>query len=300
MKNLVAGVLAGILVACISAAPASAQQATGKARKAAPKAAAKDAASPSSDLGVEEIVDRTNYAAYYQGADGRAKVHMTITDSQGRKREREFTILRWDAPDPNSTTPKKDQYYTGEQKFYVYFQRPADVNKMVFTVWKYLDRDDDRWLYLPGLDLVKRIAASDKRTSFVGSHFYYEDVSGRHITEDTHELIKTTDQYYVLKNTPKNPDAVEFAYFEMWIYKKNFVVVKTDYYDKQGRKYRTYQAQKVEMIDGYPTVTKSTMTDDKMGGKTEMSYASVKYNMGLPEDVFTERYLRRPPFKYLR
>ena len=58
-------------------------------------------------LSVEQIVNKTNHVAYYQGFDGRAKVKMTITDSQGRKRIREITILRWDQPGPNQ--PKKEQ-----------------------------------------------------------------------------------------------------------------------------------------------------------------------------------------------
>ncbi|UCG80758.1 MAG: hypothetical protein JSV60_00295, partial [Desulfobacterales bacterium] len=52
------------------------------------------------DLTVQEIVDKTESVAYYQGKDGRADVSMLITDSQGRKRQRQFTILRWDQPPP--------------------------------------------------------------------------------------------------------------------------------------------------------------------------------------------------------
>ncbi|MBW2064664.1 MAG: outer membrane lipoprotein-sorting protein [Deltaproteobacteria bacterium] len=182
----------------------------------------------------------------------------------------------------------------------MYFHRPADVNKMAFLVHKHLDRDDDRWLYLPALDLVKRIAATDKRTSFVGSDFFYEDISGRHIEEDTHELLKTTQNYYVLKNTPKNPKSVEFSYFTMWIHRQSFVVVKTEYLDKQGQKYREYTAKEVKVIQGYPTVTRATMADLRTGGYTELGYSTVKYNLGVPESVFTERYLRRPPYKYLK
>jgi len=55
---------------------------------------------------------------------------------------------------------RRDVADGGDQKFYVYFLEPADVRKMVYMVWKHTDRDDDRWLYLPALDLVKRIAAS--------------------------------------------------------------------------------------------------------------------------------------------
>ncbi len=245
---------------------------------------------------VDEIVAKTNRVSYYQGADGRAQVSMKIVDDQGRERQRQMTILRRDVPKDGQAGDE----HCGDQQFYVYFHRPADVNKMAFLVHKHLARDDDRWLYLPALDLVKRISAADKRTSFVGSHFYYEDVSGRHIDDDTHELVETTDNYYVLKNTPKEPKTVEFAYFKMWIHRKTFLVVKTEYYDGQDKKYRAYEAKKVDTIQGFPTVTQARMTDHRTGGFTDLEYKDVKYDVGLPEEIFTERYLRRAPREFLR
>ena len=118
---------------------------------------------------VDEIVTKANQASYYQGKNGRAKVSMSIKDSQGRERTREFTILRLDLEPANAT----NDVFTGDQMMYVYFERPADVNKMAYLVHKHVAQDDDRWLFMPGLNLVKRIAASDKRTSFVGSDFFY-------------------------------------------------------------------------------------------------------------------------------
>lgn len=247
---------------------------------------------------VQEIVEKADMVAYYQGKDGSAKVAMTITDSQGRARQRQFTILRMDAPHPGGETD--GDAYCGDQKFYVYFHLPADVNKMAFMVWKHVDKDDDRWLYLPALDLVKRIAAAEKRTSFVGSHFFYEDVSGRNVNADEHQLVDTSDNYYVLRNTPKDPSTVEFAYYKMWIHRKTFTTVKVEYYDNNEEKYREYEALGVDTIQGYPTVTRSQMKDLRTDGNTVIEYSNVKYDIGLPEDIFTERYLRRPPLKYLR
>lgn len=240
-------------------------------------------------MDVGEIVERANRTSYYQGEDGRARVKMEITDKQGRKRTRDFVILRKDEDD-------KDK----EQKFYVYFNRPADVNKTVFMVWKHVGKDDDRWMYLPALDLVKRIAAADERTSFVGSDFFYEDVSGRGPQEDTHELLETTDNYYVVKSTPKEPGLVEFSYFKSYIHKQSFIPVKIEFYDKRGEKYREAAAEKVDTVQGYPTVTQGSMTDLKSGSKTVLTYSSVQYDIGLPEDIFTERYLRQPPMEYLK
>lgn len=152
----------------------------------------------SEGLSVETIVEKTNRVSYYHGKDGRAKVLMEIKDNRGNVRKRQFTILRMDEQPAND----KEDKICGDQKFYVYFHR---------------------WLYLPALDLVKRIAASDERTSFVGSNFFYEDVSGRGIVEDTHELVETV-----------------------------------------------------------------------------LSYPKVKYNNQFPDNLFTERFLRNPPRKYLR
>jgi len=254
--------------------------------------AANDPNAYKKNIDVETIVNKANLMAYYQGNDGKAKVKMAITDKKGQSRIREFIILRKDIEDG------------GNQKYYVYFLKPADVRKMVFMVHKNadLEKDDDRWLYLPGLDLVKRIAASDKRTSFVGSDFLYEDVSGRNLAEDAHELIETTDKYYVIKNVPKKPDTVEFSYFNVSIDCNTFVPMKMEFYDKQNRLYRIIESQKVEAIEvkegeniqKFPTVVKSVVSDLNTGSKTVMEFTDVKYNINL-DDIFTERYLRRPP-----
>lgn len=250
----------------------------------------------SSDLTIDQIINNANYASYYQGNDGRADIKMEIVDKNGSKRKRAFTILRLDS----STEEEKDHTKCGEQKFYVYFKRPSDVKKMAFMVWKNLTGDDDRWLYLPALDLVKRIAGSDKRTSFVGSHFFYEDISGRSLLADKHELLEKTDKYFVLKNTPLKKDEAEFSYFKMWIYKKNFLPVKISYFDNKDREYRTYEALKFSKIDGFPVITKAKMSDSRLGGHTLVSYSKIKYNNKLPENIFSERYLRKPPRQHLK
>jgi len=246
---------------------------------------------------VNDIIDRANRASYYLGADGRAQVQMLIIDEQGRKRQRSFTILRRDIPQSDAL---EGRGYLGEQLFYVYFNRPADVNKMAFLVHKKLDGDDDRWLYLPALDLVKRIAASDKRTSFVGSDYFYEDVSGRSIDADNHELVEETPDHYVLRHRPKDADSVEFDHYIMYVQKESFIPVLTEYFDSNGDKYRVAKALKVETIEGYPTVTQASMENLKTGGKTLMRYSRVGYDVGIPEDIFSERYLRSAPMTYLR
>ncbi|HIJ66980.1 MAG TPA: outer membrane lipoprotein-sorting protein [Planctomycetes bacterium] len=277
--------IAVVIFALVIGAAVFAQEGAGSDQPAKQPEVKSETPSPAPELpSVDEIVNKANLMAYYQGADGKAKVKMTITDKKGQARLREFVILRKDIKDG------------GDQNYYVYFQKPADVRKMVFMVHKHTDpaTDDDRWLYLPGLDLVKRIAAGDKRTSFVGSDFLYEDVSGRSLAEDAHELTKTTDELFVIKNVPKAPESVEFSYYDVSIDRATFIPMKMEYYDRKGRLYQIIETEKIETIQDFPTVVKSVVLDLNTGSKTEMEFSDVQYDINLG-DIFTERYLRRPP-----
>lgn len=237
---------------------------------------------------VNTIVNKANLASYYRGDDGRAQARMIIVDTQGNKQMRQFTILR------------KDQEDLGNQDMLVFFSRPTDVKGTVFRVTKKVNGDDDRWLYLPALDLVKRISAGDKRTSFVGSHFYYEDVSGRNPQEDNFTLVNTTNDMYVLNATPKKPESVEFSHYKILINKKSFIPMEVIYYNAQGDETRKMHVLKTKVIDGFTTVLHSKITQLSDGSYTEMQFRKVKYNVGLPSNLFSERSLRTPPKTWLK
>jgi hypothetical protein len=50
----------------------------------------------------------------------------------------------------------------------------------------------------------------------------------------------------------------------------------------------------------WPTVTKRTMKNVKTGHRTEVVLNSVTYNLGLKDDDFSERRMRRPPSSWIR
>ncbi len=239
-------------------------------------------------LTAEEIVNKANLASYYAGNDGRSDARMKIVDAQGRTQLRQFVILR------------KDLEEGGKQNFLVVFSRPADVRGTTFLVNKNPQHDDNRWLYLPGLDLVKRISAGDKRTSFVGSHYYYEDVSGRSPQLDNHQLIKSDDSFYYMKHTPKRPQEVEFAYYTTKIDKLTFIPMHIQYFDAKSKPLRTVEVLKVTDVKGYPTVVESKITDHQTNGYTLMQFGFMNYDLDIPDEVFSERSLRNPPDVWLQ
>ena len=238
-------------------------------------------------MDAQDIVDKTLDTAYYQGKHLKAKVHLTIIDSLGRERVREATILR-------------SNFDNKKQKYYVYFKKPSEMKKMVFMAHKKIKTGDDRWLYLPALDLVKRIAASDDRTSFVGSDFFYEDVSGRSGYEDTHKILDSNNGFFTIKSTPKDKKSVEFSYFVSKIDKKTYLPMEITYFNAKNKAYRKSEILEVKNIQGYNTITKAKMSNISAKTYTNALYSSIKYLDNIDAKIYTERYLRKAPKKYLK
>lgn len=252
---------------------------------------ASSASSANTEPDADEIMEKAHHMTLYQGDGMRMRTKMVTVDKNGNKRKRQFIGLRLDK---SSDAQAADRGY-GEQLYYIYFRRPGDIKDTAFLVHKKPGGDDDRWMYLPALDLVKRISAGDKRTSFVGSTFFYEDISGRHLEADTHAIIETSSDYYVLKSVPKVAGDVEFSYYKTWVHRGSFIPVRVEYYDKAAMKYRFFENLKVENIEGKNTVVKGRMTNLITGEITEVASSKVTYGDNLSEDIFSERSLRNPP-----
>ena len=221
------------------------------------------------------------------GENGRAKVVMILSDSSDGVREREFTIAR-----------KDDADQAGESRYFIEFAKPADVKGMRFLIWDHAQGADDRWMFLPRLKMVRRIAAEDERGAFVGSDFVYEDISGRDPSKDTHSYERTEKvgdrETWVVTSTPKETTGVEFAKKTSWVDTENHLVLKEEYFAANGEKIKESVTEKVETVQGIPTKTSWTMKNLKSGHKTNMKIGEVRYDVDdLDDNQFEERALKR-------
>lgn len=236
-----------------------------------------------------KIMEDAYHVARSQGEDQKIHAHMDIQDKNGNTTmERELYVLR------------KNVKGSKDQKWYAYFKKPADIRKMVFMVWKNEKKDDDRWLFLPAMDLVKRLASSDKRSSFAGSQFFYEDITGRYPSEDTHSYEGESEGNYIIKSSPKDVGDVEFDHYISYIDQETNLINKRVFYNSKGQEQRVYKLLESEKIQNYWTYKKFSMTDMKSGNSTTTSYKTVAYDLGIPDDLFTEKSLRKAPRKWLR
>ncbi|MBI1745952.1 MAG: outer membrane lipoprotein-sorting protein [Acidobacteria bacterium] len=243
-----------------------------------------------------EIVQKSQEAFYYSGNDMKSNVTMELITADGKKRTRVLTMLRRNDPG------------TANQKYFLYFHEPGDVRRMAFLVWKYPEKDDDRWIFIPAVNMVRRVAAKDSRSSFVGSDFTYEDISGRDVPADTHTLLREERlgdaDCYVIQSVPKA--ATEYTKKLAWIDKKTFLPLKEEYYDAQNQLARLFTADKIENVAGqggkksYQTATKRTMKNVKSGHRTDVTITRVAYDIGLDDGIFSERSLQNPPQQWIK
>lgn len=234
-----------------------------------------------------EVMQMANHRAYYSGGDRTSTGHVVVKNRNGTVRTRSTHMIRL------------DDRPGGEQSYLVYFSAPTDLEQTTFLVHKHPGRADDRWLYLPKLDIVRRIEAGDKRTHFVGTDLFYEDVSGRHLDADNHTLLEENDQYWIIRSEPKTANEVEFAWYKTWVHKQTELAMQIMYHDKNDKVYRQFQVKKVRNVDGFPTPTMTILQDFNTGSTTTMSCLEVDYGRNLDKRLFSEQSLRQPPLTQL-
>src|SRR5688500_4321474 len=109
------------------------------------------------------------------GRDSRAAMRMKLFDRQNRARERALTLTSLQGkgnPGAAATAPDGD-------RLLIRFTYPNDIRGTGFLVLEHPKVEDERFLYLPSLGRVRRLAGSEAQESFVGSDVTSDDTGGR-------------------------------------------------------------------------------------------------------------------------
>jgi len=227
------------------------------------------------------------------GADTRVAMRMRLFDRQNRIRERALTLtaIRGGA----GRAVPADRSLTR-------FTYPNDIKGTGFLVIDQPAGDADRFLYLPALGRVRRIAGSEAQESFVGSDFTYEDIGGREFDDYSYALLEENAVYtgadgatapaYRLESRNKAAGA-RFPRVVSLVRKDNFVVVHAEVHNRRGEAQKIYDARRVERISGFWTVMEMVMRDQLQRTRTELVMEKVEYNVGLTPDDVSRRELER-------
>jgi hypothetical protein len=155
---------------------------------------------------------------------------------------------------------------------------------------------DDRWIFLPELGKVRRIAASEGSGSFMGSDLSYDDVSSskRDTNLDTHTILRQENlngkTCYVVESKSKDT-SYQYSKMVQWISKDDQIIYKVELYDRRGTLVKLLEITDVKNIQGRLTPMTTKMTTLSAGTFTTLYADITKYDDPIPEGVFTTGYL---------
>ena len=213
---------------------------------------------------------------------------MRLFDRQGRMRERVLSVatLRADAGD----------------RTLLRFSYPNDIKGTGFLVWEHPGGDDERFLFLPALGRVRRIAGEEKQDSFVGSDLSYEDIGGRDLADYTYAFADqnatwtapdgSTQPAWALESRARDRGAT-YPRSVSLVLKDRFIVVHADIFNQRDERAKTFDVRRLERVDGIWTVMELAVANERDKTRTELTTTSIRYNTGLGANDFTRRELEQ-------
>jgi len=245
------------------------------------------AASTPTELTGVEIMDRVVHRPSWD--DMTSDITLTLVSARGEQRVRKL-----------KSYAKK--YSEEESLMLMRFLEPADVRGTGFLIIEHQDADDDRYVYLPALRRVNRIAASGRGGNFMSSDFTYYDIGKPKLADWTYNRLPDEDvggkSCYVVECIAASRQVIkETGYSKVvrWIHKENFLTVKAIYFDNRGKKWKQLEVPEIQNIGGIWFATKMVMQDLQIRHESILVFQNIVVNQHLSDAMFSQRYLARWP-----
>lgn len=204
---------------------------------------------------------------------------MTIVDIDGSRKSYDFIIRQ--KPDGKGNVKLLLRFTSGEIK----------------GMATLIEDRNHMYVLLPGLKKTRRVAAHGMNQSFAGSDFTNDDMATPLFSKHYDTVLDHEDAtHWYLKLTPKPGENIEYGKVILKVRKSTFQEDGREYYDKQGKKIKTFENSESKEFTGkdgkvVPRNTKVVVTDVRTGHRTELDVREFRFNEGLPDSMFTLREL---------
>lgn len=231
---------------------------------------------------IGKVRDRADGNDYYSEAS------LITIENDGNERTRKLIYLQKDSEE--------------SENFIIYFTEPKDVEKVAFKIANYAEitgKEDDQWMYLPAFRKTRRISASDKRGSFMGSAFSYIDLDKPRVGDYSQKLVGEElamgRDCHVIERIPVSDAVINKTGYHrtvVWVDKERFMVLRQTYYDAKNVLFKEMNVKKLEEVDGVWSVMDSEMVNRVNEKSSRLLFTYLKYDVGLEESLFAEKTLR--------
>ncbi|MEM6572663.1 MAG: outer membrane lipoprotein-sorting protein [Pseudomonadota bacterium] len=221
----------------------------------------------------------------------RRVLKMTLTNKRGKVELREAIVHKQKAEDARQTRitflePKRSRDIT-----FLSHDRAASTAA------------DQRWMYLPASRKVRRIPASQRGKSFLGTDFSYEDIQSElkfalddwDFSYERAESVGASTRHHIA-GTPKSKKiARELGYggFTAVVDEATWMPRRIEFSDFKGRALKTITVGRVVQVDGIWTAEEILAVNHQTGHQTAFTFYDTNYSQPLASQLFEPQTLGR-------
>ena len=182
------------------------------------------------------------------------------------------------------------------------FETPASIRGTTFLSYdhKAASKVDETWLYLPATSRTRRVPASDRADSFMGTELSYGDVKDSFIfgLADWNFTAggRADNGRYILKGAAKSAQiAREIGYggFTAQVDPATWFPRTITFTDPAGKRLKTISVRKLEKVGASLTATDFTVTNHVTGRATVVTVSGLAKATGADDALFDPARLDR-------
>lgn len=183
----------------------------------------------------------------------------------------------------------------GVDAAYMEVTSPLDLKDTRFLL---LDRPtgrDEQFIYVPAMKRTIQVNSETQKQPFLGSDFYVYDMVRPDFDAFTYSFVGDADvngrHCKLVQSVPKDLTDALYSKTVTAIDPVDLVVLRTQFFDPQGKLLKVWTIEKLEKIEGVWTPMEQKMVNVQTNHWSKIQLTNVKYNADLPDSMFSRSYL---------
>ncbi len=164
----------------------------------------------------------------------------------------------------------------------------------------FLKRQNELWNWNPTISRMIKLPPSMMSQGWMGSDYTNDDIlkESSIVVDYSHKIIGSEKvsgyDCYKIEMTPKEEAVVVWGKLIKWVSKKDYLQLKSVYYDEDGYVVKTEIGKDVKKLGGrlLPT-TIEILPEDEPGNKTLVIINSVEFDVPMKDSFFSQQNMKR-------
>jgi outer membrane lipoprotein-sorting protein len=185
----------------------------------------------------------------------------------------------------------------GADASYMEVTAPMDMKDTRFLLLDRATGRDEQFIYVPAAKRAMQVSTETRKQPFLGSDFYIYDMVRPDLEGFNYAFVGEEDvgghHCKLIQSTPKEPAGELYSKTITAMDVQDAVVLRTQFFDPQGKPLKVWTITKLEKVDGHWTPLDQTMVNQQENHQSRLELIDVKYDADIPDETFSRMHLTR-------